>query len=80
MPEPVIARSDSRLVVQNVAKTFEGLRALDGVSLEVRKGEILGLIGPNGSGKTTLINVVTGVLEPSGGRIFAADREITALP
>ena len=80
MPEPVIARSDSRLVVQNVAKTFEGLRALDDVSLEVRKGEILGLIGPNGSGKTTLINVVTGVLEPSGGRVFAADREITALP
>jgi branched-chain amino acid transport system ATP-binding protein len=63
-----------------MTKMFEGLRALDDVNLRVGKGEILGLIGPNGSGKTTLINVVTGVLPPSAGRVFALDREITGLP
>jgi len=63
-----------------MTKTFEGLRALDDVNLRVGKGEILGLIGPNGSGKTTLVNVVTGVLPPSAGRVFASDREITGLP
>jgi ABC-type branched-subunit amino acid transport system ATPase component len=80
MQERGNVRSESRLVVRNVGKTFEGLRALDNVDLQVRKGEILGLIGPNGSGKTTLINVVTGVLLPSEGRVFVAGREITALP
>ncbi len=80
MPEAGNSRSEPQLVVQNMTKTFEGLRALDDVSLRVGKGEILGLIGPNGSGKTTLINVVTGVLPPSAGRVFASDREITGLP
>ena len=80
MSEAGNSRSEPQLVVQNMTKTFEGLRALDDVSLRVGKGEILGLIGPNGSGKTTLINVVTGVLPPSAGRVFASDREITGLP
>jgi branched-chain amino acid transport system ATP-binding protein len=80
MPEAGNSRSEPQLVVQNMTKTFEGLRALDDVSLRVGKGEILGLIGPNGSGKTTLINVVTGILPPSAGRVFASDREITGLP
>jgi ABC-type branched-subunit amino acid transport system ATPase component len=57
------------LVVEDVAKHFRGVRALDGVSLEARQGEVLGLIGPNGSGKTTLLNVVSGVLRPSAGRV-----------
>ena len=80
MSEAGNSRSEPQLVVQNLTKTFEGLRALDDVSLRVGKGEILGLIGPNGSGKTTLINVVTGVLPPSAGRVFASDLEITGLP
>ena len=80
MPEAGNSRSEPQLVVRNLTKAFEGLRALNDVSLRVRKGEILGLIGPNGSGKTTLINVVTGVLPPSAGRVFASDREITGLP
>ncbi len=80
MPKAGNSRSEPQLVVQNMTKTFEGLRALDDVNLRVGKGEILGLIGPNGSGKTTLVNVVTGVLPPSAGRVFASDREITGLP
>ncbi len=68
------------LVLQGVTKDFAGLRALDGVSLRIGQGEILGLIGPNGSGKTTLINVVTGLLPATGGKIVANGIDITALP
>jgi len=53
------------------------LRALDGVSFTLARGEILGLIGPNGSGKTTLINVVTGLLPATRGQVFANGAEIT---
>lgn len=65
------------LDIQDLSKSFFGLRALDGVSLSLARGEILGLIGPNGSGKTTLINVVTGLLPATGGKIFVAGAEIT---
>jgi branched-chain amino acid transport system ATP-binding protein len=68
------------LVVERVTKHFYELRAVDDVSLRLERGEILGLIGPNGSGKTTLINVVTGVLPPTGGRVFAAGRDLTGRP
>ena len=57
------------LVAEQVVKRFRGLKALDGVSLSVREGEIVGLIGPNGSGKTTLLNVASGVLRPTAGRV-----------
>jgi len=59
---------------------FLGLRALDNVSIEIRKGEILGLIGPNGSGKTTLVNVLCGQIVPSSGQMFCNESEITFLP
>jgi branched-chain amino acid transport system ATP-binding protein len=65
------------LTIQGLSKHFFGLRALDGVSFTLSRGEILGLIGPNGSGKTTLINVVTGLLPASGGQVFANGVEIT---
>src|SRR5262249_43303345 len=57
------------LQVRGVSKRFGGLQALSGVDLDVREGEILGLVGPNGSGKTTLINVGSGFYPLSGGSI-----------
>ena len=67
------------LDVQRVVKKFGGLVANNKVSLQVRKGEIRGLIGPNGSGKTTLINVITGIYEPDEGNIFYAGKRIDGL-
>lgn len=63
-----------------VSKRFGGLRALSGVSMGLREGEILGLIGPNGAGKTTLFNVVHGVHAPDAGSVLFEGREITGLP
>jgi branched-chain amino acid transport system ATP-binding protein len=68
------------LRVEDICKDFVGLRALDHISLSLQKGEILGLIGPNGSGKSTLINVVTGFLKPTSGRITINGTEITGWP
>src|SRR5258705_1196481 len=62
-----------------VTKAFRGLQALAGVTLEVRAGEILGLIGPNGSGKSTLINVVSGYYQSDGGRIALDGRDIARI-
>ena len=55
------------LTLDNVSRRFGGLNAVDGVSISIEKGEIVGLIGPNGAGKTTLINLVTGVHPANGG-------------
>jgi ABC-type branched-subunit amino acid transport system ATPase component len=60
------------LVVTHVQKRFRGLLAVDDVSLRLREGEILGLIGPNGSGKTTLLNVASGVTRPTRGKVTVA--------
>jgi branched-chain amino acid transport system ATP-binding protein len=62
--------------LKGVTRHFGGLRALDGVSLAVAPGEIVGLIGPNGAGKTTLVNVITGVHRANAGEIRFEDRRI----
>jgi branched-chain amino acid transport system permease protein len=67
------------LRAEAVAQHFGGLRALDGVSLTVRQGQIVGLIGPNGSGKTTLLNALSGVRRPTAGAIWIDHDEVTGL-
>jgi branched-chain amino acid transport system ATP-binding protein len=70
---------DELLVIDGVTKKFGGLVAVDNVTIGVKKGEILGLIGPNGSGKTTLFNVITGLYSPDGGTILFKGEKIGGL-
>jgi branched-chain amino acid transport system permease protein len=74
---PAAAGGGPAIAVAGVSKRFRGVLALDGVSLEVAAGEIHGIIGPNGSGKTTLFNVVSGIHQPSGGRVLLHGRDVT---
>jgi branched-chain amino acid transport system ATP-binding protein len=67
------------LSVESVSRRFGGLLALADVSLEVRRGEIVGVIGPNGAGKTTLFRCVVGALTPSAGRILFEGRRLNGL-
>jgi branched-chain amino acid transport system ATP-binding protein/branched-chain amino acid transport system permease protein len=75
-----VASGAPLLVARDVAKTFGGLRALDGVSIEVRAGTIHALIGPNGSGKTTLLDCFTGVLRADAGEVRLAGSRIDGRP
>jgi branched-chain amino acid transport system ATP-binding protein len=68
------------LDVDDVTKTFGGVRALDGVSFSVERAEIRGVIGPNGAGKTTLLDVLTGVVEPERGRVVLDGQRLDGLP
>jgi ABC-type branched-subunit amino acid transport system ATPase component len=63
----------------NLEKRFGGIIATDNVCLKVEKGARLALIGPNGAGKTTLVNLLTGVLRPTSGKIFLEGRDISGL-
>src|SRR5712691_11771308 len=65
--------------VDNVVKSFGTLRALDGISLRVRQGEIYGLLGPNGSGKTTLIRAIVGLVAPDSGTVTVLGRHMPDL-
>jgi branched-chain amino acid transport system ATP-binding protein len=68
------------LQLENVTKRFGGLVAVNNVSLEIRQGEFIGIVGPNGSGKTTLFNVISGVFMPEEGRIVFDGVDITTFP
>ena len=68
------------LDLQGIAKHFGGVRAVDGIDLTVKRGEILGLIGPNGSGKSTIVNLVTGLFPLTSGRILFDGDDISDLP
>jgi branched-chain amino acid transport system ATP-binding protein len=68
------------LRVENLARNFGGLRAINGVSLRVAPGERRAIIGPNGAGKTTLFNLISGELIPHGGRVYFEEQDITRMP
>jgi branched-chain amino acid transport system ATP-binding protein len=68
------------IATENLTKSFGGLRAVDGVTIGVKEGELVSVIGPNGAGKTTLFNLITGFIRPDGGKIYFGGKEITDLP
>lgn len=85
-PEPgpssptTVSEPGASLVVTDLRKAFSGLQVLRGIDLEVRQGEILGVIGPNGSGKTTLVNTITGVVGADDGTVTLAGRTLHGRP
>jgi lipopolysaccharide export system ATP-binding protein len=68
------------LATEKLAKAYHGRRVVDGVSVAVSAGEIVGLLGPNGAGKTTTFNIVVGIVKPDDGTVKFRDRKITNLP
>ncbi len=76
-----IASADAPLLqIGGLTKTFGGFTALDNISVDIKKGERFGLIGPNGSGKTTLINCISGALRQNAGSVMFCGEDITQLP
>ncbi len=85
LPLPMLAQqgaaaSGTVLEVRGLAKHFGGLKALDGVDFDVRRGSVHALIGPNGSGKTTFLNVVSGLYKATAGKVMLRGRDVTAQP
>ena len=72
--------AEAALRTEGLSRAFGGLAAVSGVSLECRSGSVHAVIGPNGAGKTTLINMLSGDLAPSGGRIELFGEDVTGLP
>jgi branched-chain amino acid transport system ATP-binding protein len=70
-------RPGASLRASSVSRSFAGVEALRGVSLELRQHEVVGLIGPNGAGKSTLVNILSGFDRPSGGRVLLEERDVT---
>lgn len=69
-----------KLYTQHIRKTYKGRPVVNGVSVEVNQGEIVGLLGPNGAGKTTSFYMMVGLVRPDEGSVFLDDVEITKLP
>ncbi len=73
-------RFSPRLAAEELEKSYRGRTVVDGVSLELDGGEVVGLLGPNGAGKTTTFSIVVGLVEPDAGHVFLGEEEITELP
>jgi len=71
---------DSVLRAEDLVKEFGKRRVVDGVSVEVRQGEIVGLLGPNGAGKTTTFYMIVGLLKANGGRVLLDEKDLTRIP
>src|SRR5262249_55073409 len=67
--ESIAAAEEVLLSVENVTLSFGGVKAIQGVSFDIRKGEVRAIIGPNGAGKTSMLNVINGFYQPQSGRI-----------
>ena len=80
MTAAVATTRETALECRGIDLSFGGLRALKGVDLEIRRGEIFGLVGPNGSGKTSMVNVVTGFYPPQSGVVTLFGAPITGVP
>lgn len=78
-PTVAALQEKSALHAENLTMRFGGLTAVDNVSMQVEPGEIVGLIGPNGSGKTTYLNMLSGLLSPSEGKVRRGERDLTGL-
>lgn len=77
---PATGGTDPLLRVEDIVVSFDGFRAIDGLSLSVAPGELRFLIGPNGAGKTTLVDVVTGLTRAASGRVVFDGADITGMP
>jgi len=76
---PNIVAGEVLLAVEEVSLAFGGVKAISGVSFDIRKGEIRAIIGPNGAGKTSLLNVINGFYHPQQGRIIFKGRRRSAM-
>ena len=65
------------LKTENLGISFGGLKAVEGLNLEIKKGQLYGLVGPNGAGKTTVFNMITGVYKPTTGKFWLAGEDLT---
>jgi len=70
----------SQLLAESVTKSYTGRRVVDGVSLNVNGGEVVGLLGPNGAGKTTTFHMMVGLVHPDGGKVLLNGKDLTAMP
>ncbi|MEO5936313.1 MAG: LPS export ABC transporter ATP-binding protein, partial [Terriglobales bacterium] len=68
------------LATDEIGKSYRGRRVVNGVSLHIKQGEVVGLLGPNGAGKTTTFYMIVGLVPPDAGRILVNDRDITDVP